>query len=97
MIPSNEFHLKRDEFEVKKAAIEAERLAKRTQQKAVISQGRTFDDPLLCALAEREEPNRQATMNTIIFIRDVNSRGQEISGYIDYAHRLKDQFQFYYY
>ena len=29
-------------------------------------------------------------MNTIIFIRDVNGRGQEISGYIDYAHRLKN-------
>lgn len=25
----------------------------------------------------------------MIFIRDKNSRGQEISGYIDYAHRLK--------
>ena len=26
---------------------------------------------------------------TIIFIRDKNSKGQEISGYIDYSHRLK--------
>lgn len=26
---------------------------------------------------------------TIIFIRDKNARGQEISGYIDYAYRLK--------
>jgi hypothetical protein len=30
-------------------------------------------------------------MTTIIFIRDKNSRGQEISGYIDYAHRLKTE------
>ena len=28
---------------------------------------------------------------TLIFIRDKNSRGQEISGYIDYAHRLKTE------
>ena len=47
--------------------------------------------PFLTALAEREEPNRLQTMNTIIFIRDVNGRGQEISGYIDYAHRLKNE------
>jgi hypothetical protein len=26
---------------------------------------------------------------TIVFIRHRNSRGQEISGYIDYAHRIK--------
>jgi len=26
-----------------------------------------------------------------VFIRDKNARGQEISGYIDYAHRLKTE------
>jgi len=26
-----------------------------------------------------------------VFIRDKNTRGQEISGYIDYAHRLKTE------
>ena len=30
-------------------------------------------------------------LQTIIFIRDKNPRGQEISGYIDYAHRLKTE------
>lgn len=30
-------------------------------------------------------------MTTIIFIRDKNARGQEISGYVDYAHRLKTE------
>ncbi len=30
-------------------------------------------------------------MQTIIFIRTSNSKGQEISGYIDYAHRLKTE------
>ncbi len=28
---------------------------------------------------------------SIIFIRDKNARGQEISGYIDFAHRLKTE------
>lgn len=45
--------------------------------------------PLLQALADREEANRTGKMTTIIFIRDRNQRGQEVSGYIDYAHRLK--------
>lgn len=40
-------------------------------------------------LAKREEANRNGKMTTIIFIRDKNSCGQEISGYVDYAHRLK--------
>lgn len=28
---------------------------------------------------------------SVIFIRDRNSHGQEVSGYIDYAHRLKTE------
>lgn len=39
------------------------------------------------ALAEREENVRNGRLTTIIYIRDRNGRGQEISGYIDYAHR----------
>lgn len=31
------------------------------------------------------------SLKTIVFIRDRNSRQQEISGYIDYAHRLKSE------
>lgn len=30
-------------------------------------------------------------MQSIIFIRDFNSKGQEISGYIDFAYRLKTE------
>jgi len=41
------------------------------------------------ALAEREEANRSGKMTSIIFIRDKNAKGQEISGYIDFAHRLQ--------
>nr|VZI20859.1 unnamed protein product [Spirometra erinaceieuropaei] len=48
-------------------------------------------EPALIALANREEANRNGKMSTIIFIRDKNQRNQEISGYIDYAHRLKTE------
>ena len=68
--------LKREEFEAKKAALEAAKLSKPSQQQQVIAQGQTFKDDFLSALAEREEPNRLAKMTSIIFIRDVNARGQ---------------------
>ncbi|XP_038615511.1 cilia- and flagella-associated protein 299 [Tachyglossus aculeatus] len=83
--------LKREEFEARKAAIEAARLAERTQKKTLSSAGKELKDPFLKALAEREEANRSGKMTSIIFIRDRNSRGQELSGYIDYAHRLKTE------
>lgn len=83
--------LKREEFEARKQAAEASRLSKRSQQKTLASSGKDLKDPFLIALAEREEANRTGKMTTIIFIRDKNARGQEISGYIDYAHRLKTE------
>ena len=52
------------------------------------SQGKTFDDKFLSALAEREEPNRLAKMTSIIFIRDTNAKGQVryfSCKYIDFA------------
>lgn len=39
------------------------------------------------ALQQREESVRNGKLTTIIFIRDKNAKGQEISGYIDYGHR----------
>ncbi|KAJ8383673.1 hypothetical protein AAFF_G00216440 [Aldrovandia affinis] len=85
--------LKKEEFEKRKAVAEASRKPK-TQQKTLASAGKTFSDNFLRALAEREEPNRSGRMASIIFIRDRNGRGQEISAYIDYAHRLQtDDFE----
>jgi hypothetical protein len=49
------------------------------------------DKPFLQALANREEAVRNGKLTCIIFIRDFNSRGQEVSGYIDLAHRLKTE------
>merc|ERR1712013_48060 len=42
----------------------------------------------LAELAKREELVRNGKVTTIIFIRTVNNRGQEISGYIDFGFRL---------
>uniref|UniRef100_A0A671L5S9 Cilia- and flagella-associated protein 299 n=1 Tax=Sinocyclocheilus anshuiensis TaxID=1608454 RepID=A0A671L5S9_9TELE len=97
--------LEREEFETRKAAAEASRLASGSQQKGQIlhqyvtlrtcifqklaSTGKELKDNFLRALAEWEEANRSGKMTSIIFIRDRNSHGQEISGYIDYSHRLK--------
>ncbi|KAI1900355.1 hypothetical protein AGOR_G00049110 [Albula goreensis] len=82
--------LKREEFEKRKAAAEAPRLSK-TQQKTLASAGKELKDNFLKALAEREEPHRSGKMASILFIRDRNARGQEISGYIDYSHRLQTE------
>ncbi|KAG1937390.1 cilia- and flagella-associated protein 299 [Pimephales promelas] len=84
-------NLTREEFETRKAAAEASRLASGSQQKKLASTGKELKDNFLRALAEREEANRSGKMTSIIFIRDRNSRGQEISAYIDYSHRLKSE------
>ncbi|XP_072352341.1 cilia- and flagella-associated protein 299 [Scyliorhinus torazame] len=89
--------LKREEFEMRKTAAELVRLAKKSQKKVLASAGKDLKDNFLIALAEREEANRNGKMTSIIFIRDYNSHGQEISGYIDYSHRLKtEQFEGYF-
>lgn len=55
------------------------------------------DFPLLVQLAQREELVLLGKLATIIFIRTRNRKGQEISGFIDYAHRLKvDTFEDYF-
>lgn len=83
--------LKREEFEARKKAGEEAKLSKlRNQPKLLCSAGKDFSHfPFLHALAEREELVRNGKLTSIIFIRDKNAKGQEVSGYIDYAHRLK--------
>nr|XP_045000321.1 cilia- and flagella-associated protein 299 isoform X2 [Jaculus jaculus] len=81
--------VKREDFEARKAAIEVARLAERTQKKILTSAGKELQDNFLKALAMREEDNRNG--KSVIFIRDKNPHGQEISGYIDYAARLKNE------
>ncbi|XP_040603396.1 cilia- and flagella-associated protein 299 isoform X2 [Mesocricetus auratus] len=83
--------VKREDFEARKAAIDIARQAERTQKKTLTSAGKELQDNFLKALAIREEDNRNGKVSTVIFIRDKNSHGQEVSGYIDYAHRLKTE------
>ncbi|XP_024865014.1 cilia- and flagella-associated protein 299 isoform X2 [Kryptolebias marmoratus] len=86
--------LSREEFEERKAAAEAEQSSvfyNRSRTPTLASAGKELKDNFLKALAEREEANRSGKTTSIIFIRDYNTLGQEVSGYIDYAHRLKTQ------
>ncbi|XP_029296091.1 cilia- and flagella-associated protein 299 isoform X2 [Cottoperca gobio] len=92
--------LSREEFEEKKAAAQAAQAAQaaksntfysRNRPMTLASAGKELKDNFLKALAEREEANRSGKMTSVIFIRDHNTLGQEVSGYIDYAHRLKTQ------
>ncbi|XP_007518563.1 cilia- and flagella-associated protein 299 [Erinaceus europaeus] len=83
--------VKRDDFDSRKASIEIARLAERTQKKSLTSAGKDLKDDFLKALAVREEDNRSGRVSSVIFIRDRNSHGQEVSGYIDYCHRLKNE------
>ncbi|XP_053277126.1 cilia- and flagella-associated protein 299 [Pleuronectes platessa] len=89
--------LSREEFQEKKAAALAAEVAKtkalynRSRPVTLASAGKELKDNFLKALAEREEANRSGKMTSVIFIRDHNTLGQEVSGYIDYAHRLKTQ------
>ncbi|KAF5307689.1 hypothetical protein FQR65_LT06744 [Abscondita terminalis] len=53
------------------------------------SEGIFVPDPLQQALALRERPNRVGILATIIYMRFFTRTGFEVSGYIDYAHRLK--------
>merc|ERR1712003_222608 len=84
--------VKREEFETRKKAVESLRLSKRSQPSTLASTGKDFSDsPFLEAIAAREDANKKGKMNTIVFIRDCNGKGQEISGYIDLAHRMKTE------
>ena len=81
--------LTREEFEAARKAASEGPLRRKKSLETICSVGKRFDDsPFLYALAKREELVRNGKLSTIIFIRDV-VKGQEVSGYIDYGHRLK--------
>ncbi|XP_069482261.1 cilia- and flagella-associated protein 299 isoform X2 [Ambystoma mexicanum] len=62
-----------------------------TNTRILASAGKELKDNFHIALAEREEANRSGKLSSIIFIRDRSARNQELSGYIDYANRLKNE------
>ena len=84
--------LKREEFEARKTALRERSTQKTNVPKQLSSAGKDLSSfPTLLALANREELVRNGKLTSIIFIRDKNAKGQEISGYIDYALRLKTE------
>ena len=60
--------------------------------KALASHGKDLSgNPFLAALASREALVRNGKLTSIIFVRTTNAKGQQVSAYIDYAHRLKTE------
>jgi Domain of unknown function (DUF4464) len=82
----------RDDFAARKRILAEKTNQKHTAPKQLASVDRDLSDfPFLQAIANREELIRTGKLTTIIFIRDSNSKGQEISGYIDLAQRLRTE------
>jgi hypothetical protein len=86
--------LKREEFDARKKAERERHTQKTNVPRQLASAGKEFDaetQPFLLALAQREELVRNGKLTTILFVRDKNAKGQEVSGYIDFAHRMKSE------
>lgn len=88
--------LSREQFEAKKKAVK-EALMNQNKDKTkslshteIINKEKLNQCKFLQALAQREEQVLNGRLLTIIFIR-YESKLTEISGYIDYAHRLKTE------
>lgn len=85
--------LTREEFTARKKAAENSRgIARQRPALKLAGAGKDLSGcPLLQRLAAQEEAIRSGRLMVIAFIRDRNSRGQEISGFIDIAYRLKNE------
>lgn len=85
--------LSREEFAARREAAENAKKARLQNAPKILASAQKdlTDWPFLRHLAAREELVRNGKLSTIVFIRDKNAKGQEISGYIDYGHRLKTE------
>merc|ERR1712151_936985 len=85
--------LSREDFAARREAAENAKKARLQMAPRVLASAQKdlTDFPFLRHLACREEMVRNGKLSTIIFIRDKNAKGQEISGYIDYGHRLRTE------
>lgn len=82
--------LKREDFQARKKAERDRNTRKSNIPKQLSAAGKDVSQyTFLLALANREELVRNGKLSCIIFIRDRNHKDQEVSGYIDYANRLK--------
>ena len=84
--------IRREDFEARKRMLMERTNQKLSVPKQLASLDRDLTEyPFLQALANREELVRTGKLTTILFIRDYNGAGQEISGYIDLAHRMRTE------
>jgi hypothetical protein len=75
--------LKRDEFTQRKKLERHRHLQRATVPKVLTSSGKDLKGyPFLQALANREELVRNGKLTSIIFLRDRNSKGQEVSFWV---------------
>ena len=82
--------LSREEFEARKKAEKDNHLFSELAPRTLSGFGKDYTGrPLMEALAAREEHVRNGKLFTIVYVRDINSKGCEVSAYIDFAHRLK--------
>ncbi|XP_035216225.1 cilia- and flagella-associated protein 299-like [Stegodyphus dumicola] len=81
----------KDLFVRRKAEKKAEFTKRKEKALKLCSKDKDISEPLMQALAEREEDNLMGRLLTIIFIRDENEKGDEISSYIDYALKLRTE------
>ncbi|CCW64567.1 unnamed protein product [Phytomonas sp. EM1] len=89
--------LSREEFEAARLIALNGPEKRRESAEVILSASRTFEEgSLLDAIAKREELIRTGKLSTILFIRDYVN-GQEVSAYIDLAHRFHtDNFEEYF-
>ena len=81
----------REDFEKRKRML-SEKSNQKPTMKQLASVDRDLSEfPFLQAIANREQLVRTGKLTTIIFLRDYNSKGQEISGYIDLAQKLRTE------
>jgi len=83
--------LRRDEFEQRRERAERARRERYSRRpRVLVSAGRDVESsPLLKALAMREEAVLNGKLSTILFVRARTRRGAEVSGHIDFGHRLR--------
>eukprot|EP00614_Pseudopedinella_elastica_P017589 CAMPEP_0172649718 /NCGR_PEP_ID=MMETSP1068-20121228/241931_1 /TAXON_ID=35684 /ORGANISM="Pseudopedinella elastica, Strain CCMP716" /LENGTH=157 /DNA_ID=CAMNT_0013464077 /DNA_START=187 /DNA_END=657 /DNA_ORIENTATION=+ len=85
--------LTREEFEAQQNLIKERSMQKSlVVKKELASVGKDLSgSPLLAELGQREELIQAGKLSTILFLRGPNSKGQEVSGYIDLGHRFKTE------
>ncbi|GFS63697.1 cilia- and flagella-associated protein 299 [Nephila pilipes] len=88
---SNKRIIPRGDFDQRKAEKAAQIVDYRIREPRICGDELTTSCKLMQALAKREKDNLNGVLATIIFIRDVNEKGEEVSSYIDYTHSLKKE------